>query len=47
VRHFAKPHAEIECDPNVWGKVEALIRSKLPPARTISPGAFTAQTNGN
>jgi hypothetical protein len=29
VRHFAKPHAEIECDPNVWDQVEALIRAKL------------------
>jgi hypothetical protein len=35
VRHFAKPHAEIECDPNVWNKIEALIRTKLPSA----PGA--------
>jgi len=30
VRHFAKPHAEIECDPAVWNRVESLIRSKLP-----------------
>jgi hypothetical protein len=30
-RVFAKSHTEIECDPNVWKQVEALIRSKLPP----------------
>lgn len=30
-RWFVKPHTEIECDPTVWTKVEALIRSKLPP----------------
>jgi pimeloyl-ACP methyl ester carboxylesterase len=29
VRHFAKPHAEIECDPNVWNRVEGLIRAKI------------------
>jgi hypothetical protein len=29
-RFFAKRHTEIECDPNVWRQVEALIRSKLP-----------------
>ena len=47
VRHFAKPHAEIECDPNVWNKVEALIRSKLPPAPTGAPVAFATQGSGN
>lgn len=31
VRHFAKPHAEIECDPNVWKQVEDLIRAKITP----------------
>jgi pimeloyl-ACP methyl ester carboxylesterase len=31
VRHFARTHAEIECDPSVWDQVESLIRSKLPP----------------
>jgi hypothetical protein len=31
-RWFVKPHTEIECDPAVWSRVEALIRSKLPPA---------------
>ena len=29
-RWFAKYHTEIECDPEVWGRVEELIRSKLP-----------------
>ena len=29
-RFFVKAHTEIECDPNVWSRVEALIRSKLP-----------------
>jgi hypothetical protein len=30
-RLLIKPHTEIECDPKVWGKVEDLIQSKLPP----------------
>jgi hypothetical protein len=30
-RVFMRPHIEIEADPGVWGRVEALIRSKLPP----------------
>jgi len=30
-RVFMKPHIEIESDPSVWQRVEALIRSKLPP----------------
>ncbi|MGH9746067.1 MAG: hypothetical protein ACRD59_08165 [Candidatus Acidiferrales bacterium] len=29
-RAFEKPHIEIECDPNVISRVEALIRAKLP-----------------
>ena len=29
---FMSSHIEIECDPNVWGQVESLIRSKLPSA---------------
>jgi hypothetical protein len=29
-RVFMKYHTEIECDPAVWKRVEALIRSKLP-----------------
>ncbi len=28
-RMFMKPHIEIESDPSVWNRVEALIRSKL------------------
>ena len=28
-RWFMKAHTEIECDPNVWDKVTALIRAKL------------------
>jgi pimeloyl-ACP methyl ester carboxylesterase len=34
VRHFAKPHAEIECDPSVWNRVEDLIRAKITPTPT-------------
>ena len=30
-RAFMRPHIEIESDPGVWGRVEALIRSKLYP----------------
>jgi hypothetical protein len=29
-RMFMRPHIEIESDPDVWRRVEALIRSKLP-----------------
>jgi pimeloyl-ACP methyl ester carboxylesterase len=29
VRHFAKPHVEIECDPKVWNRVEDLIRARI------------------
>ena len=36
VRHFAKTHAEIECDPNVWNQVEDLIRSNLPSLATAA-----------
>jgi hypothetical protein len=28
-RTFMKPHIEIENDPSVWSKIEALIRTKL------------------
>jgi hypothetical protein len=31
-RLLMKTHTQIECDPNVWKKAEALIRSELPPA---------------
>ncbi len=27
---FMKPHIEIESDPSVWNRIEALVRSKLP-----------------
>jgi hypothetical protein len=30
-RLVIRPHTEIECDPKVWDKVEALIQSKLSP----------------
>jgi hypothetical protein len=36
-RVFMKAHTEIECDPNVWNRVESLIRQKLP-----GPGENTA-----
>jgi hypothetical protein len=29
-RFFMKAHTEIECDPNVWERVETMIQSKLP-----------------
>jgi len=29
-RFFVKQHTEIECDTKVWGRVEALMRAKLP-----------------
>ncbi len=32
LRVFAKYHTKIECDTEVWGQVESLIGSKLPPA---------------
>jgi len=35
-RLFTKQHTEIECDTQVWGRVESLIRSKLPPAHEQS-----------
>lgn len=37
-RLFTKQHTEIECDPEVWDRVESLIRSKLPP---VGEGAGT------
>jgi hypothetical protein len=39
-RHLATAHTEIECDPAVWDRVEALIESELPP--TASATAATA-----
>jgi len=29
-RAFMKPHIEIENDPTVWSRVEALIRTEMP-----------------
>jgi pimeloyl-ACP methyl ester carboxylesterase len=44
-RHIATAHTEIECDPAVWGRVEALIRAKLPRAAsaTAAPPAAPSQ----
>jgi len=47
VRHFAKPHAEIECDPNVWDRVEALIRAQLPPLRSAAPVTLRTESSGH
>jgi pimeloyl-ACP methyl ester carboxylesterase len=47
VRHFAKPHAEIECDPSVWNQVEALIRSKLVPAPEAAQALATSSAKTN
>ena len=47
VRHFAKPHAEIECDQNVWEQVEALIRAKLPQDRPHPPEPFAIEALNN
>ncbi len=33
-RTFAKSHTEIDCDPAVWSRVEALIRQQILPATT-------------
>jgi hypothetical protein len=35
-RHIATSHTEIECDPAVWDRVEALIRAKLPPTSSAT-----------
>jgi hypothetical protein len=37
-RIFVKPHTQIECDPNVWKQVEAMIRLDLPPATANGSG---------
>jgi hypothetical protein len=34
-RVLAKPHTQIECDPEVWAQVESLIRSSLQPIKPI------------
>jgi hypothetical protein len=35
-RILVKTHTQIECDPIVWGQVEALVRSKLPSTPPVS-----------
>jgi len=35
-RHIATSHTEIECDPAVWDRVEALIRANLPPTSSAT-----------
>lgn len=35
-RRLATSHTEIECDPAVWDRVEAMIRAKLPPTSSAS-----------
>lgn len=37
-RFLVKAHTQIECDPNVWKQVEALIRSNLPSTTGDSSG---------
>lgn len=41
-RWLTREHTQIECDPTVWGRVESLIRSKLPP---VNSAASTQQRN--
>ena len=48
-RFFMRSHIEIECDQNVWHRVETLIREKLPmsigsPAATIPNSATASNT---
>ena len=38
-RFFMRSHIEIECDQNVWHRVENLIREQLPASLAISPAA--------
>jgi hypothetical protein len=38
-RVFTKQHTEIECDPAVWSRVEALIRSQLPTVQSTAAEA--------
>lgn len=40
-RLFAKEHMYIECDPEVWGQIESLIRSKLPLSQAQTPSQPT------
>jgi len=43
-RHLATAHTEIECDPAVWDRVEALIRAKLPPTSSATADTATEPT---
>lgn len=40
-RHFMKGHTSIECDPNVWSRIEALISEYLLPPQTQAADAVT------
>ena len=42
-RVFENPHIEIECDPGLLDHIEALIRSKLPPAAKDNTGRSASQ----
>jgi pimeloyl-ACP methyl ester carboxylesterase len=42
-RTFAKTHTEIDCDPAVWSRVEALIRQQISP-EIIKPEAVKPKT---
>jgi hypothetical protein len=44
-RLLVKSHTEIECDPNVWSRVEALIRSNLPAYEAASMAINTVKEN--
>jgi hypothetical protein len=39
-RLFMGPHIEIENDPRVWNKIEAIIDTKLPPQKTTTTATF-------
>ena len=43
-RHLATSHTEIECDPAVWDRVEALIASELPPTASATAAAAPEAT---
>jgi len=45
-RLFAKEHMYIECDPEVWGQIESLIRSRLPQSQAQATAQST-QIKGN
>lgn len=37
---FSKTHMEIECDPEIWNRVESLVRSELDTGRTRTGGGL-------